>query len=65
MNQIYIIMQSENSYSFELTDREIECLQRYLLDGSVKWLGFSAEQRTTANRPIKIQKSQIEAIEGM
>lgn len=65
MNQIYIIMQSENSYSFELTDREIDSLQRYLLDDGVKWLGFSAEQRTTANRPIKIQKSQIEAIEGM
>lgn len=65
MNNIYIIMQSENGYSFELTDREIECLQRYLSDDSIKWLGFTAEQRTTANRPIKIQKSQIEAIEGM
>lgn len=58
-------MQSDNSYSFELTDQEVKCLEKYLSDGSIKWLGFTAEQRTTAIRPIKIQKSQIEAIEGM
>lgn len=65
MNQIYIIMQSENSYSFILDDKELGCLARYLSDGSIKWLGFTGKQRYMSDRPIKINKSQIEAIEGM